>query len=175
MLTSRRAYKLIQNSNWSRIFFTPLKNKFHKMYTCSYVCISNTLAGKVVPLHIRETSKGSRVRSKALVILNFGTRWKGVVTFPHQPHSSREKKKPNTHWIGRWIGNGGLEALRRRKISFSCWNFKPGPSRPYSSRHTDYANQDSDNNTKEDLFTYLFICLFMFYLKTSAIAYFEIV
>jgi len=62
------------------------------MYIYSYVCISNIQAGKVAPVHVRETSKGSRVRSIALVILNFGTRWKGVVSFPHRPHSSRGEK-----------------------------------------------------------------------------------
>jgi len=166
MLTSREAYKLTQNSNLSRIFFTTLKNKFHKMYIYSYVCISNTQAGKVVPVHVMETSKGSRVTSIALVIFNFGTRWKGVVSFPHRPHSSRGKKKPNTHWVGRWIGIGVLEALRRRKISFSCWNFKPGSSRlPTTPSRIRILIQRK---------IYLLIHLFIvFYLKAFAIDYFE--
>jgi hypothetical protein len=82
------------------------------MYIYSYVCISYTQAGKVVPVHVRETSKGSRVRSISLVIFNFGTRRKGVVSFPHRPHSSREGKKteyPLNRTVDRHRRSGGFE------------------------------------------------------------------
>jgi hypothetical protein len=81
------------------------------MYIYSYICKSNIQAGKVVPAHVREISKGSRVRSIALAILNSGTRWKGGVSFPHQPHSSRGKKPeyPLKRTLDRHWRSGGFE------------------------------------------------------------------
>jgi hypothetical protein len=56
--------------------------------------------------------KGSRVRAIASIILNLGTRWKGVVSFPHRPHSSWGKKSPEypLNWtLDRYPRSGGFE------------------------------------------------------------------
>lgn len=74
------------------------------MYIHSYVCTSNKQTGKVVPVHVKETSKGSRVRSIALVIFNFGTRWKGVVSFPHRGTEYPLNRTLDRHWR-----SGGFE------------------------------------------------------------------
>jgi hypothetical protein len=64
-------------------------------------------------------------------ILNLSLSWRWVVSItPRRIYP--EERDPDTQWLGRWMGpRAGLDAVKKRKVSFPCWESNPG--RPASS------------------------------------------
>jgi hypothetical protein len=51
------------------------------------------------------------------------------------------ERASGTHWIGGWVGPGvGLDAMKKRKISFSCLESNPGhPARSLDAIPTELS------------------------------------
>jgi hypothetical protein len=64
-------------------------------------------------------------------ILDFGTRWRWVVSFTPRPIYPRERT-PGTHWIGVWVGpRAGLDSVVMKK--FPAPNGTRNPDHPVRS------------------------------------------
>jgi hypothetical protein len=58
-------------------------------------------------------------------ILDLVTKWRRVVNFTPRPVYPVERA-PGAHCIGGWVGpRAGLDAVKKRKISFSCRESNP--------------------------------------------------
>jgi hypothetical protein len=60
-------------------------------------------------------------------ILDFGTRWRWVVSFTSRPLPSPRERAISTHWVGDWVGpRASLDVMEQRNISCPHRESNPG-------------------------------------------------